>query len=171
MGGRLWAESEPGQGSRFYVELALAGTVSSVAKPRAQAAPQPALAAGLRVLVAEDNVVNQKVIGAMLRRQGWIVTLAVNGVEACHHFRENSFDLVLMDVQMPELDGLEATRQIRADEASRSLVRTPILALTAHAAQAQHEECLAVGMDAVITKPVNLPGLLSEIVAILGCPA
>ena len=171
MGGRLWAESEPGQGSRFHVELALAGTVSPVANPRVQAAPQLVLAAGLRVLVAEDNVVNQKVIGAMLRRQGWIVTLAVNGVEACHHFRENSFDLVLMDVQMPELDGLEATRQIRADEASRSLVRTPILALTAHAAQAQHEECLAVGMDAVITKPVNLPGLLSEIVAILGCPA
>src|ERR1035437_6481791 len=97
MGGRLWAESEPGQGSRFFVELALPRCVAPE-----QAAPvaTPALALrdGLRVLVAEDNLVNQKVIGSMLRRQGWSVTLAGNGVETCRYFGENSFDLVLMDV-------------------------------------------------------------------------
>ena len=170
MGGRLWAESEPGQGSRFIVELELAPCVAPE-----QAAPPPApvlaLRGGLRVLVAEDNLVNQKVIGFMLRRQGWSVTLAGNGVETCRYFGENSFDLVLMDVQMPEMDGLEAARRIRADEARRGLARTPILALTAHASQAQHEQCLAQGMDGVITKPVNLPGLLREIAAVVGCTA
>jgi CheY-like chemotaxis protein len=173
MGGRLWAESEPGQGSRFFVELALARTAPAEAKEQAASLPPPALAlaGGLRVLVAEDNPINQKVIGAMLRRQGWSVTLAGNGVEACRHFGENCFDLVLMDVQMPEMDGLEAARRIRAEEARRGSARTPIMALTAHASQAQHEQCLAQGMDSVITKPVNLPDLLREIAAVVGCTA
>jgi CheY-like chemotaxis protein len=137
----------------------------------AVALPAPAPAVGLRILVAEDNVINQKVISAMLRRQAWTVTLAVNGVEACRHFRESCFDLVLMDVQMPEMDGLEATRQIREEEAVRCLGRTPILALTAHASQAQHQQCLAAGMDAVITKPVSLPALLREIADAVRCTA
>jgi CheY-like chemotaxis protein len=76
---------------------------------------------------------------------------------------------VLMDVQMPEMDGLEASRLIRAEEQARGLTRIPILALTAHASQAQRNQCLAQGMDAVITKPVNLPGLLREIAAVMGC--
>ena len=168
MGGRVWAESEPGQGSRLFVELALARADPPAAKDQMEPAPAPAPAAGLRVLVAEDNVINQKVIGAMLRRQGWSVTLAVNGVEACRYFLENRFDLVLMDVQMPEMDGLEATRRIRAEEVRRSLARTPILALTAHASQAHRQQCLAAGMDGVMTKPVKLPGLLREIAAQIG---
>jgi CheY-like chemotaxis protein len=76
-----------------------------------------------------------------------------------------------MDVQMPEMDGLEAARRIRAEEARRGSTRTPILALTAHASQAQHEQCLVHGMDSVITKPVNLPNLLREIAAVVGCAA
>ncbi|MCX6626916.1 MAG: ATP-binding protein, partial [Candidatus Solibacter sp.] len=167
MGGRLWAESEPGQGSRFFVELALARAVPPVSIDQAASPPALAPAGGLRVLVAEDNPINQKVICAMLRRQGWSVTLAGNGVEACRHFLEDGFDLVLMDVQMPEMDGLEATRRIRAEEARRGSARLPILALTAHASQAQHEQCLAQGMDVVITKPINLPGLLREIAAVV----
>ncbi len=167
MGGKLWAESEPGQGSRFVVELALAGASA----PQQKATPPPAVApaAGFRVLVAEDNPINQKVICSMLRRQGWNVTLAVNGVEACRNFLENSYDLVLLDVQMPEMDGLEAARRIRAEEVSRGSARTPILALTAHASESQREQCLEHGMDSVITKPVNLPGLLREITAVVGC--
>ena len=166
MGGRLWAESVPGQGSRFFVELALA---RSLPPETAEPAAPPALAPleGLRVLVAEDNPINQKVICSMLRRQGWNVTLAVNGVEACRLFLEQSFDLVLMDVQMPEMDGLEAARRIRAEEVRRGLARTPILALTAHASKAQHEQCLANGMDSVTTKPVNMPDLLREIASLV----
>jgi signal transduction histidine kinase/CheY-like chemotaxis protein len=164
MGGRLWAESEPGQGSSFFVELALAHTVRPEAKEQAAAPPAPA---SLRVLVAEDNPINQKVIASMLRRQGWSVTMAANGAEAYRYFAENCFDVVLMDVQMPEMDGLESTRRMRAEEQRRGQKRTPILALTAHAAQAQHDQCLAQGMDAVITKPVNLPDLLREIAAVV----
>ncbi len=169
MGGRIWAESELGQGSRFLVEVALPR--SRPPKDMEGAAPPALPLEGLRILVAEDNLINQKVICAMLRRQGWTVTLAINGVEAWRYFRENRFDLVLMDVQMPEMDGLEAARRIRAEEAARGLLRTPILALTAHASQVQHEQCLAQGMDSVITKPINLPNLLREIGAILACTA
>jgi signal transduction histidine kinase/CheY-like chemotaxis protein len=168
MGGRVWAESQPGQGSRFFVELTLPRVDPPVAKDMPVQA-SALLPAGLRVLLAEDNPINQKVIGAMLRRQGWSVTLAVNGVDACRCYLESRFDLVLMDVQMPEMDGPEATRRIRAEEVRRSLVPTPILALTAHASRAHHEQCLAAGMDAVITKPVNLQTLLREVAAAMEC--
>jgi len=166
MGGRLWAESIPGQGSSFFVEVAL---VRAFAPEAAEAASPPAVEPrrGLRVLVAEDNPINQKVICSMLSRQGWKVILAVNGMEACRLFLEQSFDLVLMDVQMPEMDGLEAARRIREEEAGRGMERTPILALTAHASKAQHQQCLANGMDSVTTKPVNMPDLLREIAALV----
>jgi CheY-like chemotaxis protein len=166
MGGRLWVESEFGRGSRFFVEL----TLTRAEPPEPEQTPAvPAVQGDLRVLVAEDNAINQKVIGSMLRRQGWTVELASNGLEAYLCFSEGGFDLVLMDVQMPEMDGLEATRWIRAEEVRRSAARTPILALTAHASSAQHEECLAEGMDAVITKPVNLRELLRGIADVMGC--
>ena len=110
------------------------------------------------MLVAEDNVVNQKVINALLRRQGWSVTLAGNGRLACESLRLcEAFDLVLMDVQMPEMDGLEATGWIRQREQECACrERVPIVALTAHASQAQHQQCLAAGMDAVVTKPIDM---------------
>ena len=187
MDGRLWAESEAGRGSRFSVELPLASTsapapASDAAEDSAGQSPIPAL----HVLVAEDNPINQKVICSMLRRQGWTVTLAANGKEAYRHYLQEHFDLVLMDIQMPEVDGLEATRLIRRDEARLAnsqastgsehpgqahrpveVRHTPIIALTAHASQPQHDQCIAEGMDAVITKPVNLPSLLRGIGAAL----
>jgi PAS domain S-box-containing protein len=158
MGGAVSAESELGRGSRFTVELPL---ISRPEPPRNEE-PQPIPPAGipaLDVLVAEDNPVNQKVIRSMLQRRGWSVTLAANGKEAYERFLQQRFDLILMDIQMPEVDGLEAARLIRQDERRRSpeACRTPIIALTAHAFQSQHEQCLSEGMDAVITKPVNLP--------------
>jgi signal transduction histidine kinase/ActR/RegA family two-component response regulator len=167
MGGRLWAESEPGRGSRFFVELPVAASAPPESRVAAAEAAAPAVPGALRVLVAEDNPINQKVICAMLRRQGWTVTLARNGEEAFRCFLEVPCDLVLMDVQMPGMDGLESSRRIREAERGRGLGRIPILALTAHAAQSQQEQCLAAGMDAVITKPVNLPALLAQIGAVL----
>jgi CheY-like chemotaxis protein len=167
MGGRVWAESGIGQGSRFCFELPMAAGSAPAASLQEDAlveAPLPKL----HVLVAEDNAVNQKVISAVLGRHGWSVTLASNGEEAWGHFRDGRFDLILMDVQMPEMDGLQATRLIREDEKRRaSGERIPILALTAHASLSQHEECLAVGMDGILTKPLNVPSLLSEIRAMV----
>ena len=171
MGGRLGAESREGYGSRFFVELSLPSRPGPerVERP-AEASPQAPLPL-LDVLVAEDNPINQKVICSMLRRQGWTVTLATNGQEAYDRFRQARFDLVLMDIQMPEVDGLEATRLIRREELRRSGTappsRTPVVALTAHASEHQHSQCLAVGMDAVITKPVNLPAVLQCIRGVL----
>jgi signal transduction histidine kinase/ActR/RegA family two-component response regulator len=165
MGGNLRAESEVGRGSRFLVELPLSASSEGIAsgEPSPEAkAPRKDLPP-LHVLVAEDNVVNQKVACGMLRRQGWTVTLAANGEQAYRHFLEEHFDLILMDVQMPEVDGLEATDLIRNEERRRALPRTPIIALTAHASQSQHAECLAHGMDAVVTKPIDLTTLISAI--------
>ena len=165
MNGRLWAESEFGRGSRFFFELPLPVCPEPVrVEQPAEAIPLPP---DLNVLVAEDNPINQKVVCAMLRRQGWTVSLAANGKEAYDYFLREPFDVVLMDIQMPEVDGLEATRLIRQDETRRGCRNTPIIALTAHAAPAQREQCLAEGMDAVITKPVNLQGLLLQIGATL----
>uniref|UniRef100_Q02A70 histidine kinase n=1 Tax=Solibacter usitatus (strain Ellin6076) TaxID=234267 RepID=Q02A70_SOLUE len=167
MEGTLWAESQSGCGSTFFVELPVQpGSAVQSLVAMAESAPGE-LPPVLRVLVAEDNVINQKVICSMLRRQGWTVTLALNGEEAYRRFLESRFDLILMDVQMPEVDGLESSRRIRQAERNHKLGRIPILALTAHAATAQHKQCLAAGMDAVITKPVNFPAMLAQIAAVL----
>jgi signal transduction histidine kinase/AmiR/NasT family two-component response regulator len=167
MRGRVWAESQAGQGSCFYVELPL----ERCAKPLPAVPVVPALVSAslpeLKVLVAEDNPVNQKVITSMLKRQGWTVTLAQNGEEAYRHFLGSRFDLILMDVQMPEMDGNQAAGLIRQEETRRAEcgdeARTPIIALTAHASHSQQQQCLTAGMDLVITKPVNLPTLLRGI--------
>ncbi len=163
MGGRLWAESRPGQGSRFFVELSLPACPEPVRPDNHPELVGQTPIPRLDILVAEDNPINQKVICSMLRRQGWTVVLAANGQEAYDRFLQARFDLVLMDIQMPGVDGLEATRLIRQEEFRQAVPAwssTPIVALTAHASEQQHEQCLAEGMDAVITKPVNLPALL-----------
>ncbi len=112
----------------------------------------------LSILVAEDNVVNQRVIEVMLRRRGHLVTIAGNGQLAVEAWRTHGFDLVLMDVQMPEMDGLEATRVIRREELRRG-ARVPIVALTAHALSSDQDRCRDAGMDAYLTKPVQIEAL------------
>ena len=113
-----------------------------------------------RVLLAEDNMVNQKVASAMLERAGHDVQIAENGIQAVELARRQKFDLILMDIQMPQMDGLEATRMIRRDEA-QSGSHVPIVAMTAHALKGDNERFLAQGMDGYIAKPFQ-PGQLFE---------
>ncbi len=115
----------------------------------------------LQILVADDNAVNQTVAKRMLEKLGYVVTLAGNGKEALDSVKARAFDMVLMDVQMPQMDGLEATRAIRDWEAGKS--RTPVIALTAHAMASHRAECLAAGMDSYIAKPLQLNQLVTEI--------
>ncbi len=109
---------------------------------------------GLRILVAEDNLINRAVATGILEKRGHLLVHAANGREAVEALNRASFDLVLMDIQMPEMDGLEATRLIREME---SVVghHTPIVAMTAHAMAGDRETCLAAGMDDYISKPLR----------------
>ena len=133
-----------------------------------QVEPQnrPAASSRMRILLAEDNVVNRMVAHGILSKAGHEVIEAKNGLEAVELFRQGGFDLVLMDVQMPELDGYEATRRIRQREAPAA--RTPILALTAHAMAGDRELCLEAGMDDYITKPLDARKLLEKIQFLTG---
>jgi len=107
----------------------------------------------LRILLADDNLVNQRVAMTMLAKMGHRITLATNGLEALELWRQSDFDLVLMDVQMPEMTGLQATMQIRREEAIGAHV--PIVAMTASAMSEERDRCLAAGMDDFISKPVS----------------
>jgi PAS domain S-box-containing protein len=166
MHGEIGMQSVPGHGSVFWFTLAL-----DVAQPVAEAAQaQPVTATGvvardddrglprpsLRVLVAEDNSVNQRVVTSMLRKLGCAVDVAANGFEAIDMFGRFPYDLVLMDWQMPELDGIEATRAIRALPEG---VQVPIVALTANAMHGDEATCLAAGMDDYLTKPIRIAAL------------
>ena len=109
----------------------------------------------LNILVAEDNLINQKLISRVLDKLGYAPSTANNGLEAVNMLKETSYDLILMDVQMPQLDGLEATRKIR----SEFQVQPFIVALTANAMLEDKENCLAAGMDDYISKPIKLDEL------------
>ena len=144
--------------------------MSAPARPApAVPAPTPSLVApqrGQRVLLAEDNPVNVLVASKLLERNGFDVTAVGTGRAAYDAVQADAFDVVLMDVQMPEMDGLEATRAIRAYEDADA--RTPIIALTAHAIQGDEERCLAAGMDAYATKPIDEEALLGAISRVTG---
>src|SRR5262249_32668759 len=128
--------------------LLLLGTRSAERTPQGPTAPTAR--AGLRLLLAEDNAVNQRLGVRLLEKQGHTVVVVANGVEALAAWHMGDFDAVLMDVQMPEMDGFEATAAIRAQEVGRR--RTPNIALTAHAMKGDRERCLAAGMDEYVTK-------------------
>jgi two-component system sensor histidine kinase/response regulator len=133
----------------------------------AKEAAEPALEqVGLRVLVAEDNATNQRLVSRLLEKQGHLVTVASDGLEALAALKLNSFDVVLMDVQMPNLDGFQTTAAIRQAEAATG-GRLPIIALTAHAISGYKETCLQAGMDGYLSKPIH-SAELSRILKQLG---
>ena len=162
MGGQVRVESRPGEGSTFSVSLPLAWRHGEAETAEANAIcsgpakdDQPAW----RVLAAEDNPTNQVVLRTVMEVFGLHLTIVGNGLEAVEAWRGGGFDLILMDVQMPVMDGQAAARAIRAEERARDLPRTPIIALSANAFRHQIDDYLAAGMDGHVAKPIELANL------------
>ena len=177
MDGEIRVESKRGEGSRFIVEFpaplsehqgdssATAPVMAETLGGRPATAPSPfrGSVSGLRILVGEDNAVNQAVISAFLSQRDHKVTFADDGLDAVTSFENDSFDLVLMDISMPGLDGVEAMGRIRDIERQRGDAPAPIIAVSAHAMKQQVVEYLALGFDGYVTKPIRAETLHAEI--------
>ncbi len=164
MHGTIKVCSTPGQGTRFDVELHLATVMKPLEHAEAldQNKAQQRLL-GKHILLVEDTPVNQKIAEKLLSRYGCKVTTANNGVEALEAVGRDAFDAILMDIQMPEMDGLEATRRIRMLNMQGKLAKLPIIALTANAMSEDREECLASGMDDFIAKPFRADDVIATL--------
>lgn len=169
MGGEIGCESRAGIGSFFHFTVVLGlskkqNQAADNSKPKEKKTPPlelPEHIKGSKVLLVEDNEVNQMVAKRLLEKAGLVVSVADNGFKALEKLDEEEFDLVFMDVQMPEMDGLETTRRLRAD---RRYTKLPILAMTAHALEEDRNISLEAGMNDHITKPINLNDLYAALI-------
>ena len=155
MGGSLDLESTEGIGSCFTFKMPFETVDAGEPHPADGAMIKPNMRFDARVLLAEDNTINQRVATKQLEQIGCNVTVVPNGREAIARVRAHKFDVVLMDCHMPDVDGFMATRAIRAEEALTG-AHVPIIALTAAAMQHDHEACIEAGMDAYLTKPIAI---------------
>jgi CheY-like chemotaxis protein len=171
MGGQIDPISGLGQGNSFSVVLpwtpqGCKGKDTASGKPEAVFRKDQLTTwrfMGVRVLVVDDHPVNVMLLEELLSRLGCVLKVARDGLEAVSVWKQGGLDLVLMDVQMPGISGLEATRQIREHEAQHGLPRTPIVAVTANAAKGDREICMAAGMDSYLCKPINCAALVDAL--------
>ncbi len=162
MGGTIGLESRPGEGSTFWFVMPFETPIAAMPTAADTMSPQPdASRKAFRVLVAEDNHVNQLIALSQLKDIGYRAEAVNNGLEALAALKQDRFDLVLMDCQMPELDGYETTRRIRQAESEGE--HLPVIALTAHAHGQDRDRCLAIGMDDFIAKPYSVEKLASTL--------
>jgi PAS domain S-box-containing protein len=165
MGGRVDVQSVLGEGSTFTVTLPIARTSQTAGPVKRDVEPPAQGDIAIKVLAAEDNSVNQLVLKTLLHQIGVEVRIVPDGLAALEAWRAEAWDVILMDVQMPQMDGPTACRRIRAEEAATGRARTPIIALTANAMSHQIAEYMQAGMDDFVSKPIEIPRLFAALQA------
>lgn len=164
MGGNIWLETEENVGTKFYFTCILdKSDKDDFFTKEIETENKPEEKKQFRILIAEDNNVNQEFLSVLLTKKGFFVTCVDNGLEAIEKLKGERFDLILMDIEMPEMDGYEATVKIREIEKNEKQKKIPIIALTAYAMKGDREKCASVGMDDYLSKPIKVDLLFSKL--------